>query len=237
MSLVQFLHTKAKAFVVFLFAVISIGVFIISTLISTAILKEWYGLIPGLILMILAIPFHWIGKKRKGSYFISFFLNSIANGCSVAAYYVSKNIALELHSLLLGVLPALAVLFLVYLMLQTFHKTKRVTVTVACIVNGLLTISLMVFWIINGSTIFSFGFFASLISFFYLCVFGITINHDERSVLRDISFGSFGSFIIITVVVIFLLTEGEILDGLDVDLSDFGGSKKANKKKGKGTMP
>jgi len=68
MSLVQFLHTKAKAFVVFLFAVISIGVFIISTLISTAILKEWYGLIPGLILMILAIPFHWIGKKRKGSY-------------------------------------------------------------------------------------------------------------------------------------------------------------------------
>ena len=123
MSLVQFLHTKAKAFVVFLFAVISIGVFIISTLISTAILKEWYGLIPGLILMILAIPFHWIGKKRKGSYFISFFLNSIANGCSVAAYYVSKNIALELHSLLLGVLPALAVVFLVYLMLQTFHNT------------------------------------------------------------------------------------------------------------------
>ena len=236
MSLLNFLHTKAKAFVVFLFSLISIGIFIVSALGAAAVLKEWYSLIPGIILMILAIPFHWMGKKRKHCYLISFLINSVANSCSVAAYYVSQNIHLELHSLLLGVVPALAVLFLVYLMLQTFHKTKRVTVTVACIVNGLLTIALTVLWIINGSTIFSFGFFASLISFFYLCVFGITINHDERSVLRDISFGSFGSFIIITVVVIFLLTEGDILDGFDVDLSDFGGSKKANKKKGNGTM-
>lgn len=229
MSFVQYLHTKAKAFVVFLFAVISIGVFIISTLISTAILKEWYGLIPGLILMILAIPFHWMGKKRKGGYLISFLLNSVANGCSVAAYYVSKNIALHIHSLFLGVLPALGVLLLAYFMLQTFHKTKRVTVTVACIINGVLTIALLVLWIIYGSTHFSFGFFASLISFFYLCVFGITINHDERSVLRDISFGSFGSFIIITIVVIFLLTDGEILDGADFDF-DIGGNGKKRKK-------
>lgn len=229
MSLKNFLHTKAKAFVVFLFSVISIGIFIVSALGAAAVLKEWYGLIPGIILMILAIPFHWMGKKRKHCYLISFLINSVANSCSVAAYYVSQNIHLELHSLLLGVVPALAVLFLVYLMLQTFHKTKRVTVTVACILNGLLTVGLMVLWIIYGSTVFSFGFFTSLISFFYLCVFGITINHDERSVLRDISFGSFGSFIIITIVVIFLLTDGEILDGADFDI-DIGGNGKKRKK-------
>lgn len=190
MSILNFLHTKAKAFVVFLFSVISIGIFIISALGATAIFKEWYGLISGIILMMLAIPFHWMGKKKKGCYLISFLINSIANGCSVSAYYVSENISLHIHSLLLAVLPALGVLFLVYLLLQTFHKTKQVTVTVVCIINGLLTIALLVLWIIYGSTVFSFGFFASLISFFYLCVFGITINHDERSVLRDISFGS-----------------------------------------------
>jgi len=121
-------------------------------------------------------------------------------------------------------------LLLVYLMLQTFNKTKKVTVTVACIVNGAVTVALTVFWITYGWLIFSFGFFCSLISFFYLCVFGITVNHDERSVLRDISFGSFGSFIIITVVVIFILSEGEILEGLDG--FDVGvGSSKSKKKK------
>jgi hypothetical protein len=67
-----------------------------------------------------------------------------------------------------------------------------------------------------------------LISLFYLCVFGITINHDDRSVFRDISFGGFGSLIIIAVVVIFIISEGEALDGLDFGGGD--GSKKSKKR-------
>lgn len=228
MSIVQFLNTKAKAFVVFLFSLIALGLLILSTLLATAICQKWYGLAIGIGLMLLAIPFHWIGKKYKWGYLLSFLANSIGSGFSVSAYYVSQNIPLDLYSMLLAVLPAVGILLLVYFMLQTFHKTKKVTVTIACILNALLTIAFLVFWIMDGNIIFSFVFFSSLISFFYLCVFGITIHHDERSVLRDISFGSFGSFIILTVVVIFILSEGEILDGADLDL-DFGGND--NKKK------
>lgn len=229
MSILQFLNTKAKAFVVFLFSLISLGLFILSTLFATAVCPKWYGLAIGIGLMLLAIPFHWIGKKYKWGYLLSFLLNSIGSGFSVSAYYVTKHIPLDLYSLLLAIIPAAGILLLVYFMLQTFHKTKKVTVAVACLLNALLTIAFLVFWIMDGNVIFSFGFFSSLISFFYLCVFGITINHDERSVLRDISFGSFGSFIILTVVVIFILSEGEILEGADLDL-DLGGndSKKKN---------
>ena len=229
MSVMSFLNTKAKAFVVFLFSLISVALIAVAAFLGVAVFKEFYGLAAAITLMILAIPFHLQGKKRKWTYTVSFLMNSVANGFSVSTYYSAKNIDLSIEGVLLAVIPAVGILLLVYLMLQTFNKTKKVTVTVACILNGALTVALTVLWIIYGWLIFSFGFFCSLISFFYLCVFGITVNHDERSVLRDISFGSFGSFIIITVVVIFILSEGEILEGFDG--LDFGGSGKNSKKK------
>lgn len=226
MSVLNFLHTKARAFVVFLFALISLGVFIISTLVAATVCQSWFGLIIGILLMIAAIPFHYMGKKHKTGYLISFVLNAVADGFSVSAYYLTVNIKLNMAEMLVSILPSVAILLLVYLLLQTFNKTKKVTVTIAVILNFLLTVLLTVLWIMHGDVIFSFGFFASLLSLFYLCVFGITINHDERSVLRDISFGSFGSFIILTVVVIFILSEGEILDGFDLDIGDLKKKKK-----------
>lgn len=103
-------------------------------------------------------------------------------------------------------------------MLQTFSKTKKATITTAAIINGLLMAVAISLWILRDAGFYSFGFFSLLISLFFLCVFGITIKHDERSVLRDVSFGSFGSFIILTVVVIAILSEGEILDGFAPDV-------------------
>lgn len=230
MSILNFLHTKAKAFVVFLFSLISLGLFIISTTFATAVCKEWYGIIVGIVLMIIAIVFHCRGKKRKMGYLLSFLLNSVANGFSVSAYYLSSEVTLNFYQMFLALILPAAILLLVYLMLQTFHKTKKVTVTVATILNILLLIAFIVFWAKYDSLIFSFGFFGLLISIFYLCVFGITINHDERSVLRDVSFGSFGSFIILTVVVVFILSEGEILEGFDLGIGGEGKTKKEKKK-------
>ncbi len=225
--MLKYLNTKAKAFVVFVFALSFIGIFILSSLLATEICQKWYGLAVGIALMIAAIPFHVKGKKRLWCYLASVVINAVASGFVVSAHYLTRERTLDVYSLALGAIPAAAVLFLVYLMLQSFNKTKKVTVTVAAILNAVLTILATVFWIKDGGIIFSFSFFCSLISFFFLCVFGITINHDERSVFRDISFGSFGSFIIISVVVIFIISEGEVIESLD-----FGGDdgKKGKKK-------
>ena len=114
-------------------------------------------------------------------------------------------------------------------MLHSFKRSKTVTVIVAVILNTVLSVLAIVFWINDGSVAFSFAFFCSLISFFYLCVFGITVNHDERSVFRDISFGSFGSFIIISVVGAFLISDGELIESLD--FSGAADDKKAGKNK------
>lgn len=228
--MLNYLNTKAKAFVVFVFSLSFMGIFVLSSLFATQICQKWYGLAIGIVMTIIAIPFHCKGKKVLWGYLASFLINSIASGFVVSAYYIKSERAFDIHNLIIGAIPAAAIVFLVYLMLQSFNKTKKVTIIVAAIINIVLSITTIIFWIMQGNVVFSFGFFCSLISFFYLCVFGITINHDERSVLRDISFGSFGSFIIISVVVIFILSEGEILDGFD----GFGGgddTKKAKRSK------
>ena len=226
--MLNYLNTKSKAFVVFVFSLSFMGIFMFSSLFATQICQKWYGLAIGIFMMIIAIPFHWNGKKMPWGYLASFIINSVASGFVVSAYYLKNQAVLNIYELLIATIPAAAIVFLVYLMLQNFNKAKKITITVAGIINAVLTITAIVFWIMHGNVVFSFGFFCSLISFFYLCVFGITINHDERSVFRDVSFGSFGSFIIISVVVIFILSEGEILDGLD-----FGGGEGGKKSKNK----
>ena len=211
-------NNKEKPFVVFLFSLIAIGIFILITLFANFICQKWYGLIVGVLLMLSAIPFHIYGKKNKIGYFISFFLNTVGSGFSASAYYVRMDVSVNLYQMLLSAVPAIVVLILVYIMFQAFRKTKKMTMGIGATVNFLFLISSVILWIMNNAGFFSFCFFCLLISLFYLCVFGITLNHEERFVLRDISFGSFGSFIIITIVVICILSEGEILEGLDIDL-------------------
>lgn len=229
MSILNFINKKCKEVVVFLFSLIAIGIFILTSFFAVCVCTKGCGLIVGIVLMVLAIPFHVLGKKIPIGYLISFVINSIANGFSVSAYYLIKDISIDLRGMIFAVVPAVAVLFIVYLMLQIWGKTKRVTVSVAVIVNILLMFGMCALWVIYGSVPYSFGFFSLIICMFYLCVFGITINHDERAVLRDVSFGSFGSFIILTVVVIFILSEGDILDGFTLDGSERSGKKKQKK--------
>ncbi len=226
--MLNYFNIKVRTLIVFIFSLSFIGFFILSSLLATQIFQKWYGFATGIALMIIAIPFHRLGKKMCWGYLASFLINSIASGFVVSAYYLNNELLLNIYHLLIGAIPAAAIIFLVYLMLQCFNRTKKMTLAVAAILNTFLTVTATVFWINQGNIIFSFAFFCSLISFFYLCVFGITINHYDRSLFRDISFGSFGSFIIISVVVAFILSEGEILDGLDLGGGE--GGKKSRKK-------
>jgi hypothetical protein len=224
----NFINTKAKAFVVFLFSAVSLGIFVFSTQFAVILCSKWYGLIVGISLMILAIPLHILAKKLPILYVVSFLVNFIGCGFSVSAYYLTKDLSLSLFELTIAMIPAGAILTLIYLMLQIYSKTKKVTISIAAIINFILLVVVIIYWIRTGDTSFSFGFFCLLISLFHIGVFGVTINHDERPVLRDISYGSFGSFVILTVVVIVILSEG---DALEAFVPDIGGGKKKVKTK------
>ena len=213
-----------KIFIVFIYSLISLGILFLSLFASTFVFEQWYGIILGILLMLIAIPFHIKGKKYPYLYTISIVLNSIANGCSLSALYLVNGIELDIPYLLLALLPAVGVMMLTCFLFQKF--SKKISLVTACVLNLLIILLDITFWIINGNIFFSFCFFSTLIAFFYLCAFGITVGHDERLVLSDISFACFGSFIILTVVVIFILSEGDLLDGIDLS----GESKKKLKK-------
>ena len=223
----NFINTKAKAFVVFLFSAASLGILAVSVQFAVIICSKWYGLVAGISFMILAIPFHLLARKRPFFYVFSFLSNFIGCGFSVSAYYLTRDLSLNLLELIIAAVPACAILLLIYLMLQIYSKTKKATLSIAAIINFILLVIAVIYWIKSGDTFFSLGFFYLLVSLFFICVFGVTINHDERPVLRDISYGSFGSFVILTVVIIVILSEGDFLDIGDLG---FGGSKKKKSK-------
>ncbi|MCL2487134.1 MAG: YfhO family protein [Oscillospiraceae bacterium] len=220
------IDTKAKPFTIYIFALAFLGIMILSTQLSVIVCSEGYGIIAGIALMLSAIPLHIAAKKFRFLYLLSFLANAAGSGFSVSAVYLVKEIPVSLPGMMLSAIPAAAVLSFIYIMLRVFSKTKKFVLITAAAVNIALAVIAAVCWSEIDAVFFSFGFFALLVSLFFLCVFGIAINHDERPVLRDISFGSFGSFIIVTVVVIIILSEG---DFFDFDLG-FDGRKKTKNK-------
>ena len=215
----SFFKNKTKPCVVFLFSIIALGTLIISTLLAVLICSKWYGLVVGVIFMGAAIPLHIGAQRLPFFHVLSSAANFVGCGFSVSAYYLSNDISLNFIELLLAALPAALILLLVYIVLRIFPKSKRVTLCVAAILNVIISILALSLTIGIGSILFSFGFFSLFISIFYICVFGITVNHDERPVLKDISYGSFGLFAILTIIVIATLTEGEILEALIPDIN------------------
>ena len=68
-----------------------------------------------------------------------------------------------------------------------------------------------------------------MIAVFYTIVLGFTVDEEERSLLRDASFGGFGAFLIIGLIVIIVLSGG---DGCDCgDCGDCGCGGKDKKKR------
>ena len=99
MRIVDFLNTKGKASVVFLFSLICMGIFVLSANFAIATGYEFSGIGIAICLMIIAIPFHILGKKNGIGYLMSFLLNSIGNGFSVSAYYLVKEVEVNLYEI------------------------------------------------------------------------------------------------------------------------------------------
>lgn len=225
----SYINKKSKIFTVLLSFFISLGIFIVSARVAVAVCEEWHGLFIGVVLMLLAIPLHLLGRKRTFFYLFSLLLNFIGCGFSVSAYYLMEGLSLDLWMLIIGAIPACLVVVFIYLVLQIIPNVKKTTLTIATAANIILLAVMVIFWIQTNQVFFSFSFFCLLISLFFICVSALTVNRKKRPVLRDISYGGFGVFIIMTVIVITILTEGDALEmaGLSID----GGTSVKKKRK------
>ena len=212
----------------FLFAVAALCVFASATVFGISVFEEWLGIIVGVIMMVAAIPLHRFGKKQNLLYFLSFLFNSAGCGFSASAYYITQKINAELGELFASAL--IAIVFLFACAAVYFFTSKEFTaVCVAfCILNSLIAAFAVGSWITEGNAFFSFLFFSCLVAFFYIFAMQTAAKEYETcEIMRTISLHSFGIFILVTVIVILIISEGDGLDGLD--LGDIGNRKSKKK--------
>lgn len=212
--------TNAKILFIFISSLASLAIFIFSTKGAVLLSARWYGLIIGILLMLFAIPLHIRGKKQSFFYIYSFVVNLVGCGFSASAFYLTAGFSsLELIPLLLGTVPALALLSLLYFFLHFAPLRKRLPLSLAALLTFSLSI-VFLFRLPSAETLFHYIFFSAgafclLISLFSIFAFSISVNQEENSVLKNVSFCSFGAFLALTFLVLTIFSEGETLSGLD----------------------
>ena len=214
----------------FLFSAAALGVFASSAAFGTSFFTEWLGILAGVLTMGAAIPCHLLGKKQKFLYFLSFLFNSVGCGFSASAYYTTEKINADLGELFAAAL-ILAVFLFASSMLYCFTTEAFTAACVTlCVLDALIAAFAVYGWMTDGDAFFSFLFFSSLIALFYIFAMRKAAKeYDTCDIARTVSLHSFGIFILITVIVLALISEGEIFDGFDS--SNFKDVKKKNKGK------
>lgn len=180
--------------------------------------NKWAAIGTAAAMMVAAIPLHLAaGKcKTKGrSLFLwgmCYFLNSAANGFSAAALYLHGEISITSGELLVGMLPAGAIMLCASVLCIAGRKK------LALWMGGLLTAALIVaslfpqVWEAQPQR--SAMCLAALVAGMYLVALGLLSG--ERSCMRTISLVSFGAMMLVAFAVLVIISEGDILDGLDV---------------------
>lgn len=224
-----FMKKKGKPFTFFIFSLFAYILFSLSTLFAIKVCMEWYGILIGAFLMLIAIPVHIFAKKRKFLYVLSYILNTVGSGFIASAYYLVKHLAVVPQSVFLPMLIPASISLIAYLLSRFIPHNRNNSISVFSILTVVLTVStfvlLIIFavkWIKHGYAFYSFAFFDTVLTLFYVTVCAVTTVERDGLVIRDISLGSFGGLLIIAFVVLTIITEGEILDGFIDGIFDFG---------------
>lgn len=196
-----------------------------SSYVAAAHLYRWIGIPIGAAVMIFAIPMHILGRKNTAFYIVSTSFNAISCGLAISAYYIVRGRPMNIITALLISFGVSAVYALLNFLISHFTRKKLFLILFGVIMGALMPASI-VFWVIEKSFMPSYLSFCIMFFFFFLTVSAVSIGHPERVSLRDVSFASFGSFVVAALVVIAILSEGDIVDGFDI--SD--ATKKGNKK-------
>ena len=189
--------------------------FSLSFYVSSLVFYKWLGIPFGCTLILFAIIPHRLGKKNSALYLASVSLNAVGTGFAVAAYYIVKAKPVTMPALVLVPLCVIGAYTLVNILISVFGH-KKLFVSIFCSVFGIALAFCVVFWIIGGYFVASFGFFNILFLEFFLAVSALTLGNPERAALRDLSFGAFGSFVVAVMIVVAILSEGDVIDGLDI---------------------
>lgn len=179
-------------------------------------------LIPAVMLAVCAlIALPW-------SKLLSYGLNAVGSGLAVGVLMGVKGI-LPAIPLVQGLLPALVLGLLFWILLAVIDRWPGIQT----LIFVLLSVALLIFGIVVWTRHVPLIGCAMVFSALFLLPFPIAVNaamdHTEER-FSYLALSGFGAFILILIAVLFVLTEGEILDGLD-GFDGFGGEGIVRKKR------
>ena len=222
-------YMQFKRLIILLYA--CIGLLITSFSISFGFeylvhLNQWMALIIGVLFMFLGMVIFQFGKSIPLLYIISFTLNMIGVGLSITAYYVFKAYSLNDYDFIFAIIVSLSILsgFGLLTFIPIIKRHLKITISIT-IVTAFIT-SLYLWLSVDEFTGLSF-YFLNIIYFFMIAMIQGTPSLKDLS--KEMAVVSFGSFVLISIIVLIILSEGEVLGGLD----GFDGSGIASKKKRK----
>lgn len=226
-------RSSAGVMLAFAFGLVLLMILFPVTVIGTKWLSAspWYGVLFGILLMIAAILCHRGGAAHKALYACSFLLNGIGNGLSLSSLYVYEAMSTDGERNLPGLIPAAALLLIGMLVLLLVPQRKK-AVVLALSLLFLLSFGFCIFQMLHSTvesgTLWRLAVFAMILAGSFLLIMVLLSGHPERSALCAASFAGFGVYLLITAIVTAVLSEGELLDGLDI-LDVFSGAGKKHK--------
>lgn len=187
-------------------------------------------LIPAVLCSVGALIAHLRSKERTWAYLLSYGINSLGSGWAVGVLMGVKGI-LPAATLVMSLLPALLLGILCWIILATTDHWPTILTLIFVVMSVALLIAGIVVWVRSVPLVGC----AMVFSALFLLPYPIAVNiamDTAYETYRYLSFSGFGAFILILLVVLFVLTEGEILEGLDGGLDlDVGGSSPGRRKR------
>ena len=191
---------------------------------------HWFAqLIPALLFMLSAVAAHLLSRRRASwAYILGYLMNAIGSGWAIGVLMGVKDIqpAPELFS---SLLPA-AIMGIVYCALigkkeNNWQKSVSIAFFVLC---AMLLVSGIVIWICRVPVVGCTFLFSALFLLPFPIAVGVALDTPDEAneIYRHLSFSGFGAFFLILFVVVLILSEGEILEGADLDLGSGGKKRK-----------
>ncbi|MBQ8404319.1 MAG: hypothetical protein IJX55_07855 [Clostridia bacterium] len=211
---------KENLIYTFLLGAAALFIFSVATFLGISIFEEYVGIVIGVALMLVALLFHNIAKRQISPYIISYLLNTVACGFSASSYYTAVETHPNLGEFIAATLPVILLLFIcatVFCFTQTIFNG---VLTIFCVLDIALALFAGYNWIAEGDAFWSFLCFSSIVALFYIIALKSIASNSVKfrrkgAFLRIVSFYSFGIFIVVTLIVLAILSEGDSLDGLD----------------------
>ena len=179
--------------------------------------NKWLGIIIGVIFMIIGIIVYQFGKKYLFTFFLSFILNMIGVGLSITSYYVFKEYSLTLYEFSYAFIISLSLLigFSLLTLINALNKHIKWFLAIIIVVSFITS---LILWLSSDQFTGLSFYFLNVIYFFMV---GIIQSSDSiKKLSKEMAFVSFGAFILISLIVLIIISEGDALSGFDgVDIN------------------